>query len=115
MVEEVRADSMGWGLPEFRQRLQQENLDLPRQPVREKDAKVVVDRVRKGGDLRLIMQVQARLPSGRVQPLQILVDTGAETNLIRKGLIPASEFVPAKRPLCLTTANGQRLRGGERC
>ena len=112
IVEEVRADSMGWGLPELRQRLQQEAMDTPRTPVEKTEPKVVIDRVRKKGDLRLIMEVRTRLPSGRVQPLQIRVDTGAETNLIREGLISANEFLPAKRPLCLTTANGQRLRGG---
>ena len=58
------------------------------------------------------MEVDARLPSGNLQPLKVLVDTGAETNLIREGLVSPMEFLPAKHHLCLTTANGQRLRGG---
>ena len=76
------------------------------------EKKIVVDRVRTKGDLRLILEVDARLPSGNLQPLKVLVDTGAETNLIREGLVSPVEFLPAKHHLCLTTANGQRLRGG---
>ena len=49
-----------------------------------------------------------------MQPVQarVLVDTGAEVCLIRKGLLPDNMSVLAERPLRLVAANNQRLPGG---
>lgn len=41
----------------------------------------------------------------------ILVDTGAQANLVRMGLIPARLFKRSDNPLYLTAANGMPLRG----
>ena len=47
-----------------------------------------------------------------MHPLKILIDTGAEVNLIRRGSLPEAYFRPARRPLVLATANGSRMEGG---
>ena len=44
--------------------------------------------------------------------LYALVDTGAEVNLIRTGILPSERFQPSERPLRLVMANNQRLSGG---
>ena len=43
-------------------------------------------------EIKMLMDVYAKLPSGRGQVLHILIDTGAEANLVREGLLPRSEF-----------------------
>ena len=63
--------------------------------------------------VKLIMQVGVRLPSGRRENLRVLIDTGAEVNLIREGLIPYHEFTEARKKLFFTMANGQPMRGGD--
>ena len=44
----------------------------------------------------------------------VLVDTGAQISLIRKGLIPSGEMQPMSNPIRLLTASKQLLRGGEK-
>ena len=60
----------------------------------------------------MLMDVYAKLPSGRGQVLHILIDTGAEANLVREGLLLRSEVSRAGSPLHFTMANGQSMRGG---
>ena len=43
--------------------------------------------------------------------MDMLVDTGAEASLIRKGLVSSELFSEAEQKLCLVTASGQRLPG----
>ena len=43
---------------------------------------------------------------------QALVDTGAETTLVRRGLLPEVCFQESRRPLLLRTVSGQQLEGG---
>ena len=116
MVEEVESDSLGWGIDELNSEMQKTPQPVVKSGVKEVDEarKVVIDRVRSDKDLRLIMSVYARLPSGRGQTLQILIDTGAEANLIKEGLVLPNEFRSTTNWLCLTTANGQTLRGGRK-
>ena len=45
-------------------------------------------------------------------PAKVLVDTGAEVNLIRRGIVPPHYWSPAEMPLKLVAANNQRLPGG---
>ena len=40
------------------------------------------------GALQLILEISAELSSGEIKPMKILVDTGAEANLIKTGIIP---------------------------
>ena len=64
------------------------------------------------GDVYL--KVRAIIDLGYDQyPCRALIDTGAEVNLIRRGLCDAKYNRPAEKKLCLMAANNQRLGGGE--
>jgi hypothetical protein len=60
------------------------------------------------------MKIPAWLSNGEKIILDTLVDTGAEVNLVRMGLMPDHLFFSASKKLKLLTANGSRLSGGER-
>jgi hypothetical protein len=47
--------------------------------------------------------------------MDILVDTGAEANLIRQGFVSDHLMHSAENPLKFETVNGQVLSGGTRC
>ena len=47
--------------------------------------------------------------------VRVLIDTGAEICLIRKGLFPRGLFSNTERPFRLTTANRQQLEGEIEC
>jgi hypothetical protein len=38
----------------------------------------------RNGDLQLLLQVQARATDGDLYPIRVLVDTGAQANLVRR-------------------------------
>ena len=59
------------------------------------------------------MEVMAVLPNGDRKPLKVLVDTGAEANLINIGVIPGHLTFPARKAIRLVSANGQPIRGGQ--
>ena len=63
------------------------------------------------GALQLILEMDATLENGKVKPIRILVDTGAEANLIRTGYIPDHLTYSARRLLRLVGANGLPIRG----
>ena len=65
-------------------------------------------------DLQLVLRVPVELNNGEVTEWKILVDTGAQANLVRKDLVPDHLMFSATQPLNFRTANGQRLEGGER-
>jgi len=76
---------------------------------------VVVDKVKTNGrEAQLTLKVRVEFPSGFRKILTILIDTGAQANLLREGIIPHSEFSRAEERLHFSTANGQCLRGGDR-
>ena len=58
------------------------------------------------------MKLPVFLPNGEAQFLKVLVDTGAEANLVRINLLPNHLFFSAPKPLNFVTASGQRLGGG---
>ena len=60
---------------------------------------------------QLVVRVQATTTNGQSRHLKLLVDTGAEANLIRPDLF-ILEMQPTKAPLSLVAANGQKLSGG---
>ena len=68
----------------------------------------------RGEELQLVMLISAFLPDGSEQEVKVLIDTGAQANLIRKGLISEGCLKEASQRLNLRTANGQKLEGGER-
>ena len=76
--------------------------------------RVVIDRVcRDGEEIKLTMELRVRLPSGDEKTLKVLIDTGAEANLIKEGVLSKSEFVRAEKRLFFVTANGRPMKGGE--
>ena len=64
--------------------------------------------------VQLVMELPAVLSNGEVRNLKVLIDTGAQANLVRKGLISSHLFYGAPRILKLIAANGQRIEGGDR-
>ena len=72
--------------------------------------------IRKIGQvLQLLMKIPTKLPNGEEKKLEILVDTGAEANLVKLGKMPRHLVYAAPQPLRFLTANGQRLGGGGTC
>ena len=67
-----------------------------------------------GEDLQLLMNIQVRTNDGTRKSVSVLVDTGAEANLVRGGLFNDSLMRNAREPLSFVTANGQPLEGGKR-
>jgi len=61
---------------------------------------------------RLVVQVVLRLGDGLQIPIMALVDTGAEVNLLRKGLVDERDFVESDRPRRFVTANQELMDGG---
>ena len=53
-------------------------------------------------------------PTNRKKKLKVLIDTGAQANLIRMGAVEDHFFSVSNVPLNLRIANGQRLEGGRR-
>ena len=68
----------------------------------------------KNNNLQLILRLPLTLANGETREIKALIDTGAEANLIRMGLLPSHLFFQSQNPLSLIAANGQRLGGGER-
>ena len=58
------------------------------------------------------MFLQIQTNSGVTANLKVLIDTGAEANLIRKGVLNASCFRNSKNPIRLFTADGSPMNGG---
>ena len=55
------------------------------------------------------------LPEGSTLPgVEILIDTGAEVNLIREGLVPKNLLSTAEKTFRFLTADGTRMRGGDK-
>ena len=72
-------------------------------------------RISPKGDRQLVIKTRAVLSDGVERRLNALVDTGAEACLVKQGLFPAHLTYPAPKPVRFETANGQVLRGGDRC
>ena len=66
---------------------------------------------KRGGTQQLMMDVDVKC-GGKQRKLKALIDTGARTNLIKRGLLPEDCFRPARRPLLLKTVSGEELPGG---
>ena len=65
----------------------------------------------KGEERQLLMRVMATHHEGAQYILNILIDTGAQANLIRMG-VTTNVLVHSAKPLILFTANGARMAGG---
>ena len=62
----------------------------------------------------MVLDMDVELPNGDFLPLKILVDTGAQVNLVRRDLVPRQDWRPAPNPVRLITANNSILRGGDK-
>ena len=60
-----------------------------------------------------MVQCQAEI-GGHIFDLQFLVDTGAEVNVLRAGLVPDHLLSRLEKPYRLTAANQQVLSGGDK-
>ena len=60
------------------------------------------------------MQMEAVLPNGDYLPMYVLVDTGAQANLIKSELVPPLMATKAHNPVRLVAANQQVLLGGDK-
>ena len=66
-------------------------------------------------DLQLVVKLDLILPEGSTLPgVEILIDTRAEVNLIREGLVPKHLLSPAEKTFRFLTADGTRMRGRDR-
>ena len=65
-----------------------------------------------GEETQILMNFVVILKDGSQKALKILIDTGAQANLIKRDLIPESVLTPAISPLTLVAANGTMLGGG---
>lgn len=63
---------------------------------------------------RLQLKLVARTDLGEERRLVVLIDTGAEVNLVKPGVFEDHAFVKAKKELSLVTASGDALPGGAR-
>ena len=57
--------------------------------------------------------IQVQTENGEVQPAEVLVNTGAQANLIRRNLFSKKDFAPARFPVNLKGVNGVPVRGGD--
>ena len=68
-----------------------------------------------GDNLQLLMMLDVFFEGDGKRRMQILIDTGAQINLVKNTLIPWHLARLAPKAVRLITANGQRMEGGERC
>ena len=64
------------------------------------------------GVMQLILEMEVELTNGSRKLIKVLVDTGAEANLVKRGVIPSDLTYPARKVLPLVAANGQPIQGG---
>ena len=69
---------------------------------------------RRGGNLQLLMPLRMEYANGTKRTLKVLIDTGAEANIIKRGLAPGEAVYEAEEPLCFLAANEGRILGGTR-
>ena len=62
--------------------------------------------------MQLLLQIPCITPSGFRTVLDVLVDTGAQANLVRRGLFSNLEFRPSLNLISMVTAGGVPLEGG---
>ena len=66
------------------------------------------------GCSQILLEILVCPIGGENLVVKALVDTGAQINVVRRGLFPETDMRPAKDPLRLTLADGQPFWGGDR-
>ena len=64
--------------------------------------------------LNLRVKMQAELEDGATVDLEVLVDTGSEVNIVRRGIINTHLFRESTRPVRFLTASSSIMEGGQR-
>ena len=65
------------------------------------------------GAVQLTLELMFCTQNGEQKRVKVLIDTGAQINVVRRGLFSEEVLRPAKRPLWLSLANGQPFWGGD--
>ena len=65
---------------------------------------------RAGQSLQLALLLQVSAPNGATRTLRVLVDTGAQINLVKRDLF---EMRPVRRKLRFALAHGSAIQGGD--
>jgi len=71
-------------------------------------------RVQRWNEKQLYMEVEVTIKSGKKKMARVLIDTGAEANLVGSDLFDEEDFEPAMKPLQLRTVSGEQLQGGKK-
>ena len=58
----------------------------------------------------MALRLDVTLEDGSTRKMKVLIDTGAQVNLVKTGLVPMRE---ARRPVSFETADGSPMNGGE--
>jgi hypothetical protein len=66
------------------------------------------------GARQLVLDVFVCPSNSEKKKVRALIDTGAQINVIRRGLFPEESLQQAKKPLMLTLADGQAFGGGHK-
>ena len=78
-----------------------------------KQAQPTICRVQRWNEKQLYMEVEVKTRSGKKKLARVLIDTGAEANLVGSDLFDEEDFEPAMKPLQLRTVSGEQLQGGK--
>ena len=65
---------------------------------------------RAGESLQIALLLRVSAPNGATRTLRVLVDTGAQINLVKRGLF---EMRPVQRKLRFSSADGSAIQGGD--
>ena len=65
---------------------------------------------RAGESLQLALLLRVSSPNGATRTLRVLVDTGAQINLVKRDLF---EMRPVRRKLRFASADGSAIQGGD--
>ena len=66
------------------------------------------------GDRQIALEVLVCPTGGENKIVKVLIDSGAQKNAVKRGLLPEHVMRPAKRPQLLGLADGQTRWGGDR-
>ena len=65
-------------------------------------------------EMQLVLRVLLTLPDGKKMLAKALVDTGAQVNIVRQGLVPQYLMEKATDPVRLVAANQEIIPGGDK-
>ena len=86
LIEEISQESKNWGPTELKREMKKypQNVSSSGE---EKRTQIVVDEIRTDRKiLQLMMPLYVELPSGKGKVLNVIIDTGAAANLVKKGI-----------------------------